>query len=64
MRYESWPKEMREENERLAEQYFNQTEIEEWSEFKKQYASKSFIEFLDNMKARKAELLKQGIIED
>ena len=64
MRYESWPKEMREEHERLAEQYFNQTEIEEWAVFKKKYASKAFIEFLDNMKARKAKLLKQGIIED
>ena len=64
MRYECLPKEIREENDRLAALYFNQTEIESWDVFAKKYASKTFIEFFDNQKRRKRELRAQGIIED
>lgn len=64
MRYECLPEAIREENDRLAEQYFNQTEIESWDVFAKKYASKAFLEFFDNQKRRKRELRAQGIIED
>ena len=55
---------MREENDRLAASYFDQTEIESWADYKKKYASKAFLEFYAELRRREKELLAQGIIED
>ena len=64
MRYECLPPKIREEHDRLAAQYFNQTEIDDWNEFEKKYASKAFIKFFEKLDRRRDRLYKKGIIED